>query len=711
MGKKNKNRGYRSVLVKQNIPRATEPLVPQPPNIMEAIPKGNKVIVFMVPFVDSCVDKIVGEYGPLFARDNISFVVAPDNTSYNEVLRVAPELIVLFRAGTQNITNKEYAEGLKQLIGYCRILKVPTVYYADDFVFPVNSGLPLQIAANSARIITATPVLKNWLYEAGVMGPIAVVPTHVDLEYFDKQPMSALVDPDRFNILIGSTGRIGKASATILASYLNNEPERYKNVTLVMVSHGIAYMREALNQFRNIDKVYSEVLPQDQYYSLCKSCAVHLMVVDSSDISYMIPPEFHSIWLNSKSPIKYCLAGASNSIFMGSPLVPFVGSVRHGETGFLTSTAEEVLTYIDALIEKPQFGISIVKQARKDVEEHWDIKATYQRFKDALYGLENWDVPSIRDINTPHTKIGWLLCGPNNIASARIEGINLHNWLTSKEVNSSILLQPEGFRHHLTLEKSQMDDIIKAGYDTVVFQKLFSGDVPPLVQKLNACGIRTVWSISDLVEQGMVMSKLCEKVVLTTEYLKGKLPPDVLGKVTIIKDAYESPKELCKEEYSPVGEKLRVLWFGSTPHYDEAKFLKEIVEGLDMEYFMISTADKSPNKVWSESEIFADIMRADIVVIPSTLSEFDKCKDENRLVQCMVLGLPTVSSPIPAYLDVVKEGTNGYIANSMMDWVKKLSILTDQGTRERIGKQARLDVVEKYHIDIIGEQWVEVLTR
>lgn len=714
MGKKHKNRGYKQVLIRNAQPVMKvikDDQIPQPQIITDSVPKDHKVIVFMVPGLDSCVDKVVGEYAGLFFKEKITLLVSPDHLPYNDALRLAPEMVVFLRSGTQAGKGKEYEETLRQMVGYCKVLKIPTAYYVDDFIFPVNNGLPLQLAANCSRIITPSTYLKNWMYEAGIVGPIAIVPTHIDLEYFDKQPESTLVDPNRFNILIASTGRLGLASAIGLASYMNDNPEKYKDVTLVMASHGVAYFRRALSPYRNIDKVYTEVLGQDKFYSLCKSCKVHMNILDPSDISYLVPREYQEQWLNGKSPVKYLLAGASKSVLIYTPTTPYSTAVNHGETGLYATCVEEALTYIDAIRERPKFGESIGKNARDNIEKNWEIKNRYQRFKDALYGLENWEIPRIRVIDSPRTKIGWVLCGPDTVASARIEGTNIHKWLINKGVNSSILFQPREFRHHLTLETDNMDDIIKAGYDTVVFQKVYAGDVPPFVQKITACGIKSVWNISDFVEQGMVMSKICTDVVTTNNYLKSKFPQDAMGKIAIIKDAYESPRELCKPSYSQLGSKIRVVWFGSGAHFNYSSKLRELVEGLDMEYVTISSPDVKPDKIWNKDQIFEDIMTADIIVIPSELNEFDKCKDENKLVQCMVLGLPVISSLFPSYLPIVKQGVNGFLADKTMDWVKILIALKDEGLRESVGRQARLDVVDKYNIDVIGEQWLEVLTR
>jgi len=79
----------------------------------------------------------------------------------------------------------------------------------------------------------------------------------------------------------------------------------------------------------------------------------------------------------------------------------------------------------------------------------------------------------------------------------------------------------------------------------------------------------------------------------------------------------------------------------------------------------------------------------------------------------MVLGLPVVTSPIPAYLPIIKQGKNGFICynNTKEDFVNYLTLLKDHTLRSKIGARARLDVIEEYSIDSIGKRWLKILNN
>lgn len=71
-------------------------------------------------------------------------------------------------------------------------------------------------------------------------------------------------------------------------------------------------------------------------------------------------------------------------------------------------------------------------------------------------------------------------------------------------------------------------------------------------------------------------------------------------------------------------------------------------------------------------------------------------KSENRLTMKMALGLPVVASPVPAYLDIVEQGVNGFIATTPADWHRCLAELRDPALRRSMGMRARQSVLERF---------------
>lgn len=681
-------------------------------NPLGKIPPGNKVIAVVTPFLDQYVDKIMGEFGEYFLDEKASIVIFQDSTPANEILRVTPDILVMFRAG---IAPKEqlgaYAENLRSLMVTSRAIRIPIVYYMDDFAFSVNDNLPIKLASSSDRVIVANNYLKHCLYEVGIPGPVIVMPTHVSIEKMDALPVFDQLDMTKFNVVMSLMGGTGLNSIAHIFEYVEMEPEKYKRVEFTIVSREVALIRAILNKYRRVNKRYWEFLPVKDYYGLIKGADVVITSGEPADIAHLVPEPLRVRWLNAKCPIKYCVAGTYKVPIITAPHMPYVDSIKHGETGFICGTVEEFMICLDLFMEHPEIAKEVGENARKDIEKNWDVKKRFPEFRDAINGKEEWTVPLTRPGNAPIEQIGWILCGNEITPSARIEGINLHNWLISKGKNSKTLTIPNSFRHFVTASNEEINTTIKGGFDCIIFQKVCMGDAIPMAQKFRACNIRTIWSISDLLEVGFIFGKVAGRVVTTNNYLKSKFPEDMQNIITIIKDAYETPRELCKTDYKQKSDKLSVLWFGSASHYEFASKFRSLLTSLGMEYTMISSPDAHPDKVWSLESIPNDIMNADIVIIPSSLDEFEKCKDENRAVQCMVLGTPVITDPIPSYLSLIRDGENGYIANNQAEWVIKLMQFRDEATRERIGRQGRLDVIDAYNIDTIGEQWLKEITQ
>ena len=69
----------------------------------------------------------------------------------------------------------------------------------------------------------------------------------------------------------------------------------------------------------------------------------------------------------------------------------------------------------------------------------------------------------------------------------------------------------------------------------------------------------------------------------------------------------------------------------------------------------------------------SEIETFDIGVMPLNNDEFSKGKCAFKALQYMACGVPCIVSPIGTNIEVVKEGLNGYYADSSEEWIKKLS--------------------------------------
>ena len=291
-------------------------------------------------------------------------------------------------------------------------------------------------------------------------------------------------------------------------------------------------------------------------------------------------------------------------------------------------------------------------------------------------------------------KIGWILIGDRNTPSSRIMGYNVHDWMLQNGIDSKIL----GPIYNFT-------DI-----DTIIFQKIFSSGAIYTANKYKGTK-EIIYIIDDLYNEGVPMAQIADKVVCGSEYIKDWIRPYTKAKLYTINDAYETPREFCKTKYTN-SEMPVVSWFGTLLHFQQAEEVRPLIESLGFKYVTIS-ACKEATKQWSLDTIWQDLIDSDIIAIPylGELPPFELAKGANRVTQSMVLGLPIIASPIPAYLSIVRQGKNGFITrtNTLEEWEIYLKLLKNWRLREIIGKTAREDVIDKYSTETIGNKWKEIL--
>jgi hypothetical protein len=292
-------------------------------------------------------------------------------------------------------------------------------------------------------------------------------------------------------------------------------------------------------------------------------------------------------------------------------------------------------------------------------------------------------------------KVGWILIGDRNTPSSRIMGMNVSDWMNKNGIDSKI--------------NGPNDALMD--YDTIIFQKIFDADAQRIAKYWKEKWHKQIiYVIDDLYGEGLPMAQIADKVVCGSDYIREWIRPYTQAKLYTIDDAYETPRALHKTNYKT--DKVKVLWFGTLLHWPQAEQIRPLVEDLGYEYVTI-TAHPQATKQWSLDTIWQDIIDSDIVIIPylGALPPYELAKGNNRLTQSMVLGLPCIVSPIPAYIPIIRQGRTGYICydNNTIDWTTYLRLLVGADTRERIGTMARNDVVDKYSIDSIGKRWLEIL--
>jgi len=136
---------------------------------------------------------------------------------------------------------------------------------------------------------------------------------------------------------------------------------------------------------------------------------------------------------------------------------------------------------------------------------------------------------------------------------------------------------------------------------------------------------------------------------------------------------------------------------------DAFKALKEKYKNIELkivgshnDYFLGLPA---VNKRWSLSSEIEDLRSFDIGVMPMPDNEWTKGKCAFKIIQYMAVGIPVVASPVGMNNEVIRDGVNGFLADTPEEWLDRLSrLIASDELRRSMGQAGRSSVEEKYSV-------------
>jgi glycosyltransferase involved in cell wall biosynthesis len=120
----------------------------------------------------------------------------------------------------------------------------------------------------------------------------------------------------------------------------------------------------------------------------------------------------------------------------------------------------------------------------------------------------------------------------------------------------------------------------------------------------------------------------------------------------------------------------------------------------------VSGVERRP---WSEASEVAELLRADVGVMPLPDEPFERGKCGYKLVQFLACGKPVVASPVGVNAELVVPGENGFLARTSAEWRAALSALRDPELRARLGARGRELVCERYSLAQAAPRLARVL--
>jgi glycosyltransferase involved in cell wall biosynthesis len=102
---------------------------------------------------------------------------------------------------------------------------------------------------------------------------------------------------------------------------------------------------------------------------------------------------------------------------------------------------------------------------------------------------------------------------------------------------------------------------------------------------------------------------------------------------------------------------------------------------------------------WSEETEVQELADIDIGIMPLPDDEWAKGKCGLKGLSYMSLEIPTVMSPVGVNSEIIRDGVNGFLADTDAAWIDTLSRLIESpALRKQLGKAGRVTVVESYSV-------------
>lgn len=350
-------------------------------------------------------------------------------------------------------------------------------------------------------------------------------------------------------------------------------------------------------------------------------------------------------------------------------------------------------------------------------------------------------------------KLGLILASHTSLPqpSTRIAVLNMLPFLRAAGWQCDIVFQPAPLAASEHPDLSGLSPAALRGYDVVLFQKVAGASALALVRQLAAAGVRTLYCVCDRVEPEMVAA--CDRTIAISSFLRSLYPAALQPRIDVVCDGLEDPSIVSagtRERRGGVLLPLRAVLVTSSALYG----LPHI--GLPPSWLAVDVVGRYPDSTrplarlrqalrlvldcpgwharlaaiaflchprirrlhWSPASVALALRQADFAILPIETAAGDgsgvpawKLKSANRLTLKMAAGLAVLSTPIPAYEEVLEHGVNGLFARSAQEWRHGLQQLRDPALRRRLGAAARQRALRDFAPDVQARALLRVLGR
>ncbi len=195
--------------------------------------------------------------------------------------------------------------------------------------------------------------------------------------------------------------------------------------------------------------------------------------------------------------------------------------------------------------------------------------------------------------------------------------------------------------------------------------------------------------------------------------------PNVMVIPTTIDTALHVPMRQLRSK-----EKVVIGWSGSITTVKHFELAENVLRKLKEKYRdaielrvvgdrTYSNAALGVNGMAWSAEKEVELLNAfDIGIMPLPDDEWSKGKCGLKGLSYMACEVPPVLAAVGVNNEIVKDGVNGYLARTEDEWFERLCLLIgSKELRERMGREARRTVIEKYSVESQKQRYLEAFGK
>ncbi|CAN5184133.1 glycosyltransferase family 4 protein [soil metagenome] len=170
----------------------------------------------------------------------------------------------------------------------------------------------------------------------------------------------------------------------------------------------------------------------------------------------------------------------------------------------------------------------------------------------------------------------------------------------------------------------------------------------------------------------------------------------------------------------PAQQKTTLVWVGSSSTLQSLERIRPILQtlgqrvpGLKLKLICdrFATFDPLPveNVTWHSETETDKIASSDIGIAWMPDDDWSRGKCGLKVLQYMAAGLPVIANAVGVHSQMIRHGETGFLAETVEDWTRAVTILKDNNLRQRLGDAGHKAVERDYSVSVGARRWINAL--